>query len=213
MLVTGRVHDEGQGASYVSFDTAPSLAVRVHTPARRPCSIVPSSTPPSMRWRHGPWTSPCAYVAVSITDITSRKQAEQRLALLADAGEVLADTRDVPGIMRQVVRISLPTFADWCVVDLVRDDGAIERIASAHADPAKEPLVRALQGPEPTSWDADSPMVRPWPTARGRCSFEPSPRTSWSRTTWRCRSCARRWRRSARPTTRSCSISVRSASR
>jgi PAS domain S-box-containing protein len=48
----------------------------------------------------------------------------------------------------------VPTLADWCVVDLVGDDGQLQRVAIAHADPDRAPLADELRRrfrPSPTS--------------------------------------------------------------
>ena len=45
----------------------------------------------------------------------------------------------------------MPTFADWCAVDLV-DGGELERVALAHADPEKLGLGRQLGEPTRPTW-------------------------------------------------------------
>ncbi len=42
-----------------------------------------------------------------------------------------------------MARLAVPTFADWCAIDLVRD-GRLQRLAVAHVDPAKVDLAREL---------------------------------------------------------------------
>lgn len=89
---------------------------------------------------------------------TLQRRAEEaraearRHAFLAEAAEVLSSSLDYETTLRTVARIAVPTLADYCLVDVVMEDGTIRRLATAHADPAKEPLVRELQRfpPDPT---------------------------------------------------------------
>lgn len=38
----------------------------------------------------------------------------------------------------------VPRLADWCAVDLINEDGAVERIAIEHADPSRREMVREI---------------------------------------------------------------------
>jgi PAS domain S-box-containing protein len=82
------------------------------------------------------------YVASAI-DITERREAEEQLRLLADAGDVLASSLDYERTLREVVRLAVPVLADYCVLDLL-EDGAIRRVAVAHCDPAMAALAERL---------------------------------------------------------------------
>jgi signal transduction histidine kinase len=67
--------------------------------------------------------------------------AEQRLALLSVVDQVSAivDNAVDPIVALQVVaRATLPTFGDWCLVDVADDAGTLRRIAAVHVDPARE---------------------------------------------------------------------------
>jgi PAS domain S-box-containing protein len=89
----------------------------------------------------------------------ARSEAEQsldRLAFLADASEVLAASLDVEEIFEQLAELAVPRLADWCVVDVLRDDGAIEMIAVSHVDPAKVELSRELRRRYPPDPDGTS---------------------------------------------------------
>jgi PAS domain S-box-containing protein len=73
------------------------------------------------------------------------ERAERRSAFLAKAGEVLSTSLDYEATLQRVARVAVPAKADWCVVDLLRPDGTIDRLAVANADPAQEHLGRELQ--------------------------------------------------------------------
>jgi serine phosphatase RsbU (regulator of sigma subunit)/PAS domain-containing protein len=80
-----------------------------------------------------------------IEDITDLKQAEETQRLLAQAGRVLAGSLDYEETLRRVAWLAVPDLADWCMVDVVGEDG-LERTAVAHADPAHAGLAAELEG-------------------------------------------------------------------
>jgi PAS domain S-box-containing protein len=82
-------------------------------------------------------------IVETVLDISERKRAEQAMALLAEAGRVLAESLDGEATLARVVELLVPSFADWCVIHLRRDDGTYFVPVVAHVDPE----VRArLQG-------------------------------------------------------------------
>jgi len=105
-------------------------------------------------------------VLVSIVEITERKQAEQqlmqslerekearrdaettreRLAFLADASALLAETFDYHGRLKQVAEIAVPSMADWCAIDILEADNSLQRVAVVHSDPAKVEWAYEIQ--------------------------------------------------------------------
>jgi PAS domain S-box-containing protein len=78
-------------------------------------------------------------------DITAAKRREAALQFLAGAGAVLAELTDVPDTLQKVAALAVPHFADWCAVDLLGPDGALDHVAVAHADPEKVELARDLR--------------------------------------------------------------------
>lgn len=68
-----------------------------------------------------------------------------RLAFLVDAGRVLSSSLDYEPTLHSVCRLSVPTMADYCVIDIVGEDGTIRRVATAHRDPEKEALAAELR--------------------------------------------------------------------
>lgn len=79
-----------------------------------------------------------------VSDLTAQKREEAFQRFLAEAGTVLASSLEVEDTLSSVARMAVPALADWCFVDLVREDGVIHRVATAHVDPAKDALGRAL---------------------------------------------------------------------
>jgi len=84
-------------------------------------------------------------LAISIFhDITEEMRARDRLRFLAEAGAQLAGSLNIDETLAALVRVASTTLADWAVVILIDEDGAVRHIASAHRDPEKEPLTREL---------------------------------------------------------------------
>jgi signal transduction histidine kinase/CheY-like chemotaxis protein len=74
-------------------------------------------------------------------------EAERRAAystFLAEAGRVLAASLDFEETLARVARLATQALADFCIVDLVAEDGSYRRVAVSHADPAHEPLLDEL---------------------------------------------------------------------
>jgi PAS domain S-box-containing protein len=84
-----------------------------------------------------------------------RRRAEDRLAILAQAGGLLADTLDYPRTLVAVADLVVPRLADWASVELLEPNGAIRSAAISHADPAKAALAREFRARRPP--DLSSP--------------------------------------------------------
>jgi PAS domain S-box-containing protein len=87
-------------------------------------------------------------------DITERKHAEEVLRFLAEAGEVLSSSLDYRDTLSRVARLAVPGLADWCAVDVLAEDGTLERLAVAHQDPEKVALAHELRRRYPPDPDA-----------------------------------------------------------
>ena len=106
-----------------------------------------------------------AYFIAVVEDISARKQTEEerdlllvkeqlarseavearrRLALLAAAGPALSASLDYTETLERITRLLVPELADWCLLDVAKDDGSINQLAAAHADPEKEDLLTRL---------------------------------------------------------------------
>jgi signal transduction histidine kinase len=73
-----------------------------------------------------------------------RDAAEQKIRFLAEASSALAASLDYETTLQTIVRLGVSALADFCVIDILDESGAIQRVATAHADPTKAELVRAL---------------------------------------------------------------------
>lgn len=77
-------------------------------------------------------------------DITRQKRAEEQQRLLAEAGVIFASSLDVVTTLETVAGLVVPRLADWCIVHLVGENGALAPVVIAHADPARAAMARQL---------------------------------------------------------------------
>jgi PAS domain S-box-containing protein len=87
--------------------------------------------------------------AGSVLDVDDRKRAElalrraQQVArFLANASVALTDLSDPRAILKKVAGLCVPFLADWCVVDVARDDSSLERLVVVHGEPVAAPARR-----------------------------------------------------------------------
>ncbi len=74
----------------------------------------------------------------------AERRTHERAAFLAEASAVLAADVEYDARLTALARLAVPALADWCVVDLLADDGSLQRTAAAHADPALQPVADEL---------------------------------------------------------------------
>src|SRR3954452_6101861 len=63
--------------------------------------------------------------------------AERRSSFLANAGEVLASSLDYETTLASLAKLAVPSFADWCSVDIVDESGLLRPVAGRHWGSAK----------------------------------------------------------------------------
>ncbi|HEV2706701.1 MAG TPA: PAS domain S-box protein [Pyrinomonadaceae bacterium] len=80
--------------------------------------------------------------------------AEWRSSFLSEASRVLTSTLDYEDTLGRVARLSVPTLADWCAVDIVEEDQTVKRLAVAHIDPAKVEWAHEIHRRYPPDMEA-----------------------------------------------------------
>ncbi len=70
---------------------------------------------------------------------------EEHLRILAGASSFLATSLDYQATVRNVVRLAVPTLADWCLIDSALEDGSFQRMEVEHADTEPEALAEAMR--------------------------------------------------------------------
>jgi GAF domain-containing protein len=85
---------------------------------------------------------------------TKDEAVERRFGYLEEVGKMLSSSLDYPTTLTSLARLAVPELADWCIVDMLEEEGAVRRSAVAHTDPAKEDLLCELLGRYPFNPDA-----------------------------------------------------------
>jgi PAS domain S-box-containing protein len=78
-------------------------------------------------------------------DITRLKQVEYNLRFLSSAFRALSGSLDYQTTLNQVAELAVPRMADWCSVELLKDNGELEHVALAHKDPEKVKFALQLR--------------------------------------------------------------------
>lgn len=120
------------------------------------------------------------------TDITESKRSESTLRFLADACGVLGAV-GAPGndgweaALDRIARVAVPQYADWCLIDVLEDDGGTARtVAAAHADASKSPWVEEIRRHHPPAVnDVDSTEVRAKVLRAGEPEIVPVASAAW----------------------------------
>jgi PAS domain S-box-containing protein len=89
-----------------------------------------------------------------VHDTTERKHADDVLRFLAESGATLTSSLDYRDTLANVARLAVPILADWCAVDVMDEDGSVERLAVEHSDPEKVALAYELQERFPSDPEA-----------------------------------------------------------
>ncbi|HZF73927.1 MAG TPA: PAS domain S-box protein, partial [Gemmatimonadaceae bacterium] len=116
----------------------------------------------------------------SFRDVTARRKAEeqahalareqaaraeaensqQRASLLAEASRVLGASFDYETTLAALVRLAVPTLADYCALDIVEGEDRFERIGEAHVDPEKTQLLREVATFPRNALTPNHPLIR-----------------------------------------------------
>jgi signal transduction histidine kinase len=110
---------------------------------------------PSLKRRPGPDEAGLGGGIPGVRDghRNERRKPERRALFLAEISRTLFESLDYEETLAKVARLAMPELGAWCMVDLLREDGTIERLAVFHPDPACQPHARELQiryPPSPT---------------------------------------------------------------
>ncbi|MDP9225599.1 MAG: SpoIIE family protein phosphatase [Actinomycetota bacterium] len=76
------------------------------------------------------------------------ERAQERLAFLATASDLLSETLDYNETLNQVAHLAVPQLADWCAIDVLEGENILN-VAIAHLDPARVELAQQLQREHP----------------------------------------------------------------
>jgi PAS domain S-box-containing protein len=103
-------------------------------------------------------------IVVVVRDLGDRKRVEREQRLLAEVGVAMSETLDYDATLASVARLAVRDFADWCLVEVLEEPGAVRRVKVVTADPAKEHRAREYEQ-IPLSRER-SPLLKPVVEAR-----------------------------------------------
>jgi signal transduction histidine kinase/ActR/RegA family two-component response regulator len=92
-------------------------------------------------------------------DITERHRVEQEQRFLARASSILSSSLDYETTLKALARLAVPTFGDYCVVDVLREDGTFARVDLVVDDPTRVEIGEKLRN-YPPSLRVEGPAVR-----------------------------------------------------
>jgi len=98
------------------------------------------------------------YAVGIVEDISERKQAEAAQNFLVEASALLAASLDYEVTLANMANLAVPTLADWCVVDIVKEDYAIQEIAMIAANPVKQEILTQLRRRYPPQYENHHPF-------------------------------------------------------
>jgi PAS domain S-box-containing protein len=107
-----------------------------------------------------------------VQDITDRHRADRVTEFLAEANSLLSGSLNYEQTLMQITHLIVPSLADWCAVDVVKDDGALELLAALHWHPEKNQLIREMRERHPLK--PDSPVGVPLAARSGQAVIYPS---------------------------------------
>lgn len=85
--------------------------------------------------------------AALVLEIARLRQVEDReharLAFLAKAGPILAESIDYQTTLDAIVHLLVPSIADVATIKVIEDDGAAVRVAAHHVDPGRREQLRS----------------------------------------------------------------------
>lgn len=110
-------------------------------------------------------------IANVLATAIERHRDEQAQHFLVEASELMVSSLDYGITLSNVARLAVPALADWCAVDIVGEEGSVERLAVAHQDPTKVSWAHELQGRYPPNPEAT--MSVPNVLRTGRTEFYP----------------------------------------
>ncbi|HEY8303463.1 MAG TPA: GAF domain-containing protein, partial [Solirubrobacteraceae bacterium] len=76
-----------------------------------------------------PETGRMLYAVNVFENITAVKRVQLAESFMAGASRVLASSLDYNETLRRVARLTVPQLASWCAIDLLNEQGEIERVA------------------------------------------------------------------------------------
>jgi signal transduction histidine kinase len=98
--------------------------------------------------------------------LAEAREAQRRMAFLANASALLASALDYDPILTTITSLVVPRLADWCCLAIVNEDGAIHRCSLAHLDPAQMGVLHEMERRFPLDPTAQTRVAQVLQTGR-----------------------------------------------
>jgi GAF domain-containing protein len=94
---------------------------------------------------------------------------ENRQRFLEEASRLLAETLNYERTLKSIA-LAVPAIADWCIIDVLRRDSTLARVATEHKDPARAEVASELHRHPPRE---DSDFGAPHVVQSGSTEYVP----------------------------------------
>ena len=85
--------------------------------------------------------------------LVERRKPERRALFLADISRILFESFDSHETLLNAARLAMAELGAWAVVDLISEDGEMQRLAVLHPDPALSSVAQELETAYPPAKD------------------------------------------------------------
>ncbi|HEV7186459.1 MAG TPA: SpoIIE family protein phosphatase [Blastococcus sp.] len=99
-------------------------------------------------------------LSMYFTEVTARRQAQDRLAMLAQVSSELAGALDADETVRRIPGIVVPALGEGCLVTVVDEDGRPRSVSSWHADPVRREALSRYADLRLGYLTANAPVLR-----------------------------------------------------
>jgi PAS domain S-box-containing protein len=125
----------------------------------------------------GRWIEYRAYptddgLSLIFRDIDARRRHDERLRFLAEASTLLSSSLDYETTLENVAELAVPALASSCVIDVVGENAALERVAMVFDSDELSQLVGDLRRRNPITPDTRHPALQV--LATGESIFYPA---------------------------------------
>ncbi len=117
---------------------------------------------PNNKWYEGSIHPMSDGLHVQLLDITRQKRRSEELHFLNKAGTILASSLDYKKTLNRVVRLAIATLSDWCVAEMIGEDGVTDQLAIGHSNPLKIKLARDIREkypPDPNAPEGTAAVI------------------------------------------------------
>jgi len=90
--------------------------------------------------------------------LQERQQAEAAQSFLVEASSLLAASLDYEVTLNNVANLVVPTLADWCVIDIVKEDYTVQQVAIIAVNPEKVEIITQMRRRYPVKYENNSPF-------------------------------------------------------